>query len=171
MTQRNFGLIILGCRRSLYFLPNETKAFALNKAVDSAFLCELTIFQVIDSSSMFTNFELDQEFPRLNQLCIWLENELQEVGHAIEKRSQFRHKTLSMLIISTNVYNKCIVNRICALCVLFPNSSINWWLKWHRLHMVEITDRIKLLSCDLPVCVIGRHFVGFDVEGLVKTYS
>lgn len=172
--------IIIACEKMLPKLVNfrlrklhihHTKIkvidYTMSDIFDTSVLSELTIAGFVNFEKVFSEHELEKEYPCLTQLCLRHDGtELEE--NTIPDLLNFTHNGLSMLIIATKINNQETAKIISSLSSNFPLASINWWhepRRFLRTLMEDIervdsafTHDIIMLSPQLPFGTIGYHF-------------
>ncbi|KAI5969681.1 hypothetical protein CANMA_001344 [Candida margitis] len=83
---------------------------------------------------------------------------------------KYSHKTLAMLIVTFFDHDMDFATALCSLPSNFPVASINWWqdLGHWELHD-EFSERITMMSPNLPPGVVGDHFSIID-DALIERF-
>lgn len=157
--------------------------YTISEVFDTSLLRELSLVGVVyPIDRIFCNHQLDEEYPRLIQLCVRHEGTSVE-GCDIQVLKDYSHKGLSMLVVSSKISNEVIARTIRRFCFNFPKSSINWWYEPRRFVYgflgenkcrvdSAFTHNINMLSLQLPFGIVGYHFPKiYDIRSVGYFYS
>ncbi|KAG5417581.1 hypothetical protein I9W82_005217 [Candida metapsilosis] len=133
--------------------------FPLCDFFDTSCLCELSLKGDIKLKTVFSCTDMEQEFPRLEQLCIRFDGK-KYAPSAVYILKEYKHAKLKSLVISSRKSLVSDARAVCSLIANFPRSSINWWNEiltcgTRRL----LSHNMTVLSPNLPFGVVGYHFI------------
>lgn len=139
--------------------------FTLCDVFDTSCLRELSIKGDISVKTLFSSSDLEENFPKLVQLCLRFAGEMYAPS-ALQDLKRFKHDKLKSLVVSSRTCLECEAKAVCDLCPQFPNSSINWWREPLDCYCMLLSHNIRVLSPDLPFGVVGYHFYDLSREDL-----
>ncbi|KAG5422385.1 hypothetical protein I9W82_001480 [Candida metapsilosis] len=135
---------------------------------DTSCLRELYAGGHLDVNKLFTNSDLQIDYPKLVQLSLEFDS-IYYGPYFLRVFKRFKHRTLRSLVISSPSPCESDARIVCDLCPQYPSSSINWWAKlWRNSHDYFVMFDVSLLSPNLPFGVVGCHSPNWNAEKLAK---